>query len=460
MGEIVERKYDDSQQLMEVEEIPSTSSNDTGFPKSKPIDVRAFAPGTKEKSLFSQMFSSKSSAGSSTKVPSGKGTLLDKDKQDIHQQNLDTIKQMSETEILEEREKLLKSLDPKVVEFLRSKKSQSSQIQEKEETKMEVEHPKTEGNHPNLNFLNDEDSKNWLHFDIFEPEKLEWTKDIEATFANLKEGEIFEARFDWKGFLLPYIERDTEKDDRELYCHGEDPHRPGYTLQELFRLARSDVLQQRVSALNAIAGILNIYNQGYYDDILEFPISKIFFFLRFALDENTPAIVEAASKALSYLFYNDTDETLLDIACETYNGIYQPSFENLGKSEINDELETSLDSLKIDGKKSKLFETNLSDLTDGLEGDKDNLNDFHLAEVDLVECLVRTNIIERISYILTVMEPNDATILSCTKILIRVARSSQENALKILNKSNLIGTIRKKHLPDIENGELINNLIE
>lgn len=49
---------------------------------------------------------------------------------------------------------------------------------------------------------------------------------------------FFLFRFDWKGVLLPYQIPTDVNADRELYLHGDDAARPGYTLQELFRLAR------------------------------------------------------------------------------------------------------------------------------------------------------------------------------------------------------------------------------
>lgn len=67
-------------------------------------------------------------------------------------------------------------------------------------------------------------------------------------------------------------------------------------------------MQQRISAIGSISGILNIYHQGFYDAVLEIPISKIFFLLRFAFDDNIPAILEVTSKALATLFHNDSDE--------------------------------------------------------------------------------------------------------------------------------------------------------
>lgn len=84
--------------------------------------------------------------------------------------------------------------------------------------------------HPNVH--------NWPHFDVVESEKLEWMKDIANSLPKLKPGQSYEARFDWKGVLLPYFTPETDG-DRELFLHETDAQRPGYTLQELFRLARS-----------------------------------------------------------------------------------------------------------------------------------------------------------------------------------------------------------------------------
>jgi hypothetical protein len=65
------------------------------------------------------------------------------------------------------------------------------------------------------------------------------------------------------GFLLPYTD-DEVKVTQALHHHGEEPERPGYTLQELLKLSRSSVLQQRVLALTTLANIL--------DKVMEFNI--------------------------------------------------------------------------------------------------------------------------------------------------------------------------------------------
>lgn len=426
---------------MDVDEISSLSiDEDAGFPK--PIVINDHQDIPKGKSIFKQIVASTSSEKTQEDITQG-----------IHEENLKVLSQMSHEEIMAEREKLLKSMDSKLVEFLKSKKRNVEQPRVKEPPK--VSEPKKTAfveELPSLQFLKEEKSKNWLNMDVIEPEKLEWTRDVEKMNKVLKPGESYEARFDWKGFLLPYtIEEDKneQKDDRELYLHGDEVHRPGYTLQELFRLARSTVLQQRVSAINAISGILNIYNQGYYDGILELPISKIFFFLRFALDENTPAIIEVSIKALSYLFYNETDETILDILYETKTGFIQPLMDNSRVNENPGDLnEVSSEELLP---KKNLFESNVEDFLDtDVEREKESLNDFHMAEVNLVECLMRTNIIERISYIVIATNPNDNTLLSCLKVLIRIARSRREHAWSILNKRNLMECLVKKYLTPID----------
>lgn len=462
IGEVVERKYGVS--CKGSDDKMESPSDDQGFPKPGLFDVGSFE-GKQGKSIFSQMIKKQSvdeSMAIEEDVPEYSATSENLHSS-LHEENLAVLGGLSKEEILEEQAKLLKTMDPKLVDFVRSKRK--SNDQQKESTppqKSPKGRPRAPLDLPVLDFLKDEESKSWLHFDVLEPEKLEWTRNVEKTIAKLKPGETYEARFDWKGFLLPFIASDNQQpsepiiDDRELYLHGEDPHRPGYSLQELFRLARSTVLQQRVAAINAIAGIINIYNQGYYDGILELPISKMFFLLRFAMDENIPVIVEVSSRALSYLFYNDTDETLLDIAFETKGGIIQPILDNRKSSvvgtaqdEIEADLESSLKNMSL-GEGRKMFESKIEDFVDEDEQEKESVNDFHLAEVNLVECLMRSNILERISYILTVTKPNDIAVSSCAKILVRLARTSRDFALKILNKKNLIEQIIANFLPKIE----------
>lgn len=57
------------------------------------------------------------------------------------------------------------------------------------------------------------------------------------------------------GLLLPYND-DRLEVNQGLHHHGDEPERPGYTLQELMQLSRSSVQQQRIMGLNTLGNIL------------------------------------------------------------------------------------------------------------------------------------------------------------------------------------------------------------
>lgn len=163
-------------------------------------------------------------------------------------------------------------------------------------------------------------------------------------------------------------------------------------------IARSTVIQQRLAAINAISGILSIYNQGYYDHILDVPISKIFFLLRFALDDNTPAMLEAASKALSILFYNQTDEILLDLTFDSSTDLIEPTLE-IGSKDTNyvsvENLNKKFTQMNLS---NKILQTDI-DTHIHEENELASMHDFYWAETNLIKCLLRTDMLQRISYV-------------------------------------------------------------
>lgn len=122
----------------------------------------------------------------------------------------------------------------------------------------------------------------------------------------------------------------------------------------------SSVVQQKIIALNTIANILSLQSTGVYDGIVEIPTEQVFFVLRVCLDENTPAVLNAAVKALRNLLWNKVDETCADATFGFGVGLVQPV-------------------LAVD------------------ESDDDKtVNDQQMVERNLVKCLVRTNILTRI----------------------------------------------------------------
>ncbi|KAH8246287.1 hypothetical protein KR038_011156 [Drosophila bunnanda] len=389
--------------------------------------------------------------------------------QEIHEENLNVIHQMSEQDIMAERERLLASLDPSLIALLTKKRQTKDKPVDKKKAPVLIEAPaqppkatqssseavtSLPESSPALELLKQSDQGNWVNFNLVEEHKLAWMRDIPAKMRELKPGQQFDARFDWKGILLPHTLKDGDSpgklDERELYLHGEEADRPGYTLQELFRLARSTVLQQRISAFGAVAGIFSIYNQGFYDQVLTLPISKIFFLLRYGLDDNAPAQLEVVSRSLANLFYNETDEILLDHVHDNAYCHWQPTLQVLGSHGDDKAGDSDPDSIAFLQRYMKLLTTSQSVRADVDEDESENrmsMDDFQLAETDLMDCFLRTNILQRIRFIVDSVKPDNSTVESCLKLLIRIARTNLKVARQLADESYLFEVLFSHFLP-------------
>lgn len=91
------------------------------------------------------------------------------------------------------------------------------------------------------------------------------------------------------------------------------------------------------------------------------------------------------------------------------------------------------------------FSAHVDDDPDDLTN-RESMNDYHLAETDLLECLARTNIVERIRYVLFSMRPEGTTAVSCVKLLIRLARTNGAIAGKIASNEQLMGGLVRVYL--------------
>ncbi|XP_014354606.2 RNA polymerase II-associated protein 1 [Papilio machaon] len=367
-------------------------------------------------------------------LPNKSFILSSKDADSIHIENNEILGKMSEKEILEEQQKLLSSLDPKLIEYIKTKRQQNTLKAEAQSVTSskstdsnepicmeEVKTIDNEENELNYGYIQDNDILSnpnvikWLHFDQLEKDKLEWMKAISES-KKVKPDEPYEARFDFRGYLLPYTINYTEE-TKTLFHHGEEPHRPGYSIVELIELSRSTITQQRVMALNTIAGILEYYIAGTYKDILELPITKLFFMIRIAMDENKTIILEPALKAMRNLLYNKIDEAALDALIGFDEGSYQPCLEN-DKSEIEE-----------------------------LESKESEFKDFHLAEIDLISALMRTYILQRLYYIMDIIKPNFNCVQYSLQILIRLCRDSESTVKQIIDMDHLMSIIIANFIP-------------
>uniref|UniRef100_A0A1Y1JZ13 RNA polymerase II-associated protein 1 n=1 Tax=Photinus pyralis TaxID=7054 RepID=A0A1Y1JZ13_PHOPY len=344
--------------------------------------------------------------------------LTGQDKDAIHKENVSILQQMTVDEIKEEREKLLSTMDPAIVAFLKAKRqnvneSRTKSIAEQNEAAQSFEVEDVEASREVLDV---ENSDRWLNFDSVELGKLAWMTEFNVPKCN--KGDVYEARFDFEGWILPYSAPMTES-NRSLYHHGEEPGRPGYTLQELFQLCRSSVIQQKIVALNTISNILALVQSGVYDNIIDIPVEQIFFVLRFCLDDNTVSVLNAGVKAFRNLFYYPIDEACLDNLLGFGLGQVQPLL-----------------------------------AVDHSETDDDNtVNDQQLAETNLIKCLARSDILKRIRYIITTVKPSVETITYCLEILIRLARDSDYIAKRVFECEDLIASIVRFFVPCVKVGE-------
>ncbi|XP_066141254.1 RNA polymerase II-associated protein 1 [Euwallacea fornicatus] len=346
-----------------------------------------------------------------------KSTVLTiSDKKKIHLDNLKTLNAMSEGEIVSERNKLLNTLDPALIQFLKSQRSKNtSELETRNRTIKEQNQVAQMVNIEQLEapkeILSKPEASGWLHFNEFEASKLAWMKDVSV--PKLKNCEGFEARFDFEGYLLPYSVAQFDELNRHLYHHGDEPERPGYSLQELLLLSRSNVSQQRIIALNTLANVLSVDQTGIYDQVIDIPIEQVFFVLRVSIDDNVPSVLNAAVKALRNFFYYQIDETCLDNMASFGLGLVQPV-------------------LAVDHTE-----------------DDSTINDQQLAEINLVKCLARTEIFSRIRYIINTVKPPFETVIYCIELLIRLARDSEFIVNKIFHCEGLLSGILKYFLPPV-----------
>ncbi|KRY01337.1 RNA polymerase II-associated protein 1 [Trichinella pseudospiralis] len=254
---------------------------------------------------------------------------LEKIKDEVNIENTEKLSKMTTEEILKEREKLLKSLDPQTVAFL-CNKNKSSQIM----NDTSVNNDKELKNDEVSNLVDSDKTQlpfdvnpSWLHMSVVEREKLEWMSDTTVT----KSEDVPCARFDLQGNLM-----DPEKDVPTylgLHHHADQPNKAGYTIEELVYLTRSKNFSQRVLAINVLAHIIRNAYSGMFDSIIQPPLldavidTYVVLFVRLCFDEASVSMLCACLRFFESLLYCQLDETLLDCTFESCVGVIQPWLE-------------------------------------------------------------------------------------------------------------------------------------
>ena len=303
--------------------------------------------------------------------------LSDEDKVDIHEGNAAILNARSDEQLKEDREELLKTMDPNLVAFLKRRKA----------PKRKSESNLTEAEVP---------VKNPIHMSEIEHEKMEWMEDVQPTEPS--EPKNFSARFDFKGDLLPYDDENINVKEG-LHHHGEEPNRPGYTLEELMTLSRSSNAQQASLAIQTLGNVIRNERQGRFvscfgtNILIELLNADLISVLRVAMDNHhSDVILDASVQTLAEILCHDLEENALDFVFfqNTFNGYLQPSLY------------------------AKLAEDK------DFKAESEELKDIQIMNADLVLGLLRTNIVDRICYLLEVKKITSATtIVGFFKILNR-----------------------------------------
>ncbi|XP_037343044.2 RNA polymerase II-associated protein 1 isoform X2 [Pungitius pungitius] len=391
----------------------------------------------------------------------------------IHRENQAKLQAMSQSEILLEQKKLLSQLDPKLVDFVRSRKAQSgpsSASSSKQpqgenskhnfplenrnrqpvssdaallfktppEVEMEQEDEEEEVLPPPAVTEKDlllKPQKEWVNMDKLEPEKLEWMRDLPAP---RKKGtnKAMQARFDFAGALIPPTE--DLPTHLGLHHHGEEPERAGYSLQELFLLSRSQLIRQRSLALGTLANILSKARAGEYRSVLKGSVvstvldAGLLFLLRFALDDSVEAVMSAAVHALKALLVCEDDEECLDCTFSWFRGL--ASFPLLPSAQEEEEEEE-----QDEGLPESMKET--------AEEKEERKTDHDVARQDVVKGLLKIKLLPRLRYILEVFRPSPPVVQDVLQILTRIARHSSISATQVLECPRLMETVLSEFLP-------------
>ncbi|XP_070383908.1 RNA polymerase II-associated protein 1 [Dermacentor albipictus] len=448
------------------------------------------------KSLFALRLKKQSPTSQQHEVPNlppsvstSRLALSKDDYEAVHFENLERLASMSHEEKMKARQELLSRLDPSTVAFLQSRRkpanSDSSRRGHTEQASANCIHVSKDGTHsdvststkpqkpgsrtalfpsdfkaectkPNFSKPNmaasaehkidmpaestvdsleatdaqapalDEDelpikpteaAKKWIHMDEVEKDKLQWMTMLPPVKAPDPQDAAVPCigRFDFEGELVPPNQEVPVH--RGLHHHGDDPEMAGYSTAEILRFLRSQVRSQRLLALQLLERILTKYWLGHYvgkleggDLLMQLLQSGLAPLVRSALDDR--ATVDAALAVLQALLISQPEQALFGRAFLWRHG--HRTFFLRPPTEL---------------------------------GSASEISDVDLSQIDLVQALLRMDLLQRLHYVLKTFRPGASAVASALLVMARLARHSTEAAAKVLNQPHLMNLIFEEFLP-------------
>ena len=416
--------------------LPHENAVSKHFPDViKLVDINSFQDSKdNKKSLFAKQFQrmkadiqsnvsgekvshvNHSSFGNSSRILTGSGLgSSGNDVASLHEENLQTLRTMTEEEILEEKEKLVKAMDPTLLNFLKNRKK-SSAVSVQPEVVPKPSAP------AHAAVAKDEESDcvagvtpgQYPGMERVETEKLEWQGELPA----IKHGQLagLGARFGFDGSLLS---PDSEVPvTAGLHHHGQDQEHPGYTVEEMMILCRSINPRQRQLGLELVEAVLGRWWTGELDQCLEQNLVQevvkagLVQVIRMSLDSSEAGLVVAGLRTLVALLCCKEEERLLDWLVDIRQPVLAPLL-HLGEDEERKEV---------------------ADLTD-----------HQLVMQDVLLGLVRMDLLARLHYVLTVMKLKESVMVTgVLGLLVRMARHSSDVA-QLVSSQPLLSYLAEHH---------------
>uniref|UniRef100_A0A8C4HZG1 RNA polymerase II associated protein 1 n=1 Tax=Dicentrarchus labrax TaxID=13489 RepID=A0A8C4HZG1_DICLA len=359
----------------------------------------------------------------------------------IHRENQAKLQAMSQSEILQEQKKLLSQLGsvPSSASPSKHPQAKSSRenlplqnvsrdsssaavlFQKPQEVEMEVEEEEEELPPAPAEDLPVKPQKEWVHMNKLEPEKLEWMRDLPAPRRKGTK----------KARLCLFLEVMISFLTLRISLQ-----RAGYSLQELFLLSRSQIIQQRSLALSMLANILSKARAGEYLPVLKGSVTStlldagLLFLLRFALDDSVEGAMSAAVHALKALLVCAEDEECLDYTFSWFRGL--ASFPLLPSAQEEEEVEDEglPECMRLTAKEKE-----------------ERKSDHDVARQDVVKGLLKMKLLPRLRYILEVVRPSPRVVHDILEILTRIARHSASSSTQVLDCPRLMEMVLSEFLP-------------
>ena len=186
--------------------IKELSANVSGEKKNKSLFAQNLEKKGKLKSYFAlnQQDVTKLNLNQTNSLISCEGLGNVKEKEQIHRENMEKLSQMSPDEILQEQQKLIEHLDPKILAFIRKRNKNESDSQQPHQFGKDstTEEKLTLDKEEILNDMPIKPNKKWLNMDKIEYEKLEWMIKPKNILKKMDTNESASARFDFMGNLI------------------------------------------------------------------------------------------------------------------------------------------------------------------------------------------------------------------------------------------------------------------